>query len=70
MGSAIAGRTEVEMEGLIGFFVNTLALRTDLAGDPPSASSSRACARRRWGPMPTRTCRSTGWSKSSRRCAT
>ena len=29
-----AGRTRVETEGLIGFFVNTLALRTSLAGEP------------------------------------
>ncbi len=34
VGSPIAGRTRVELEGQIGFFVNTLALRTDLAGDP------------------------------------
>ncbi|HEV7587292.1 MAG TPA: condensation domain-containing protein, partial [Longimicrobium sp.] len=34
VGSAIAGRTRPEVEGLIGFFVNTLALRTDLSGDP------------------------------------
>jgi len=34
VGSPIAGRTRVETEGLIGFFVNTLALRTDLSGDP------------------------------------
>ncbi len=33
-GSAIAGRTRAELEGLIGFFVNTLALRLDLSGDP------------------------------------
>jgi amino acid adenylation domain-containing protein len=33
-GSAIAGRTRAETEGLIGFFVNTLALRTDLSGAP------------------------------------
>src|ERR1043165_3777174 len=34
VGSPIAGRTHRELEGLIGFFVNTLALRTDLGGDP------------------------------------
>ena len=34
VGSPTAGRMLVETEGLIGFFVNTLALRTDLRGDP------------------------------------
>ena len=34
VGSPAAGRTRVELENLIGFFVNTLALRTDLSGDP------------------------------------
>ncbi|HEY0512098.1 MAG TPA: amino acid adenylation domain-containing protein, partial [Thermoanaerobaculia bacterium] len=34
VGSPIAGRRHVETEGLIGFFLNTLALRTDLGGDP------------------------------------
>lgn len=34
VGSPIAGRHRPEIESLIGFFVNTLALRTDLAGDP------------------------------------
>jgi amino acid adenylation domain-containing protein len=34
VGTPIAGRTHREMEGLIGFFVNMLALRTDLSGDP------------------------------------
>ena len=34
VGSPIAGRQQQETEGLIGFFVNTLALRTDLSGDP------------------------------------
>jgi amino acid adenylation domain-containing protein len=34
VGTPIAGRTRVELEGLIGFFANTLVLRGDLAGDP------------------------------------
>ncbi|MEO7028527.1 MAG: HAD-IIIC family phosphatase, partial [Acidobacteriaceae bacterium] len=34
VGSPIAGRNVAEVEQLIGFFVNTLALRTDLSGDP------------------------------------
>ncbi|MBV9789620.1 MAG: amino acid adenylation domain-containing protein [Chloroflexi bacterium] len=34
VGSPIANRNRREIEGLIGFFVNTLALRTSLAGDP------------------------------------
>ncbi len=33
-GSPIAGRTRPETEGLIGFFLNNLVLRADLAGDP------------------------------------
>ncbi len=34
VGSPVAGRTRRELEGVIGFFVNTLALRSDLGGDP------------------------------------
>lgn len=34
VGSPIAGRNQIELEGLIGFFVNTLMLRTDLSGNP------------------------------------
>ena len=34
VGTPVAGRPRVETESLIGFFVNTLALRGDLAGDP------------------------------------
>jgi amino acid adenylation domain-containing protein len=33
-GSPIAGRRFKELENVIGMFVNTLALRTDLSGDP------------------------------------
>ena len=34
VGTPIAGRVRAEIEPLVGFFVNTLALRTSLAGDP------------------------------------
>ena len=34
LGVPIAGRNRSEIEGLIGFFVNTLAMRHDLSGDP------------------------------------
>ena len=34
VGTPVAGRSRREVEGLIGYFVNTLALRTDLSGDP------------------------------------
>ncbi|HEY4588251.1 MAG TPA: amino acid adenylation domain-containing protein, partial [Thermoanaerobaculia bacterium] len=34
VGTPVAGRNRVEVEGLIGFFVNNLVLRGDLSGDP------------------------------------
>jgi amino acid adenylation domain-containing protein len=34
VGSTIAGRDRSETDGLIGFFINALALRTDLSGNP------------------------------------
>jgi non-ribosomal peptide synthetase component F len=34
VGSNIANRNRVEVEGLIGFFINQLVLRTDLSGNP------------------------------------
>ncbi|MBM7119958.1 amino acid adenylation domain-containing protein [Dyella kyungheensis] len=37
VGTAAANRGRAEIEGLIGFFVNTLALRLDLSGDPSVA---------------------------------
>lgn len=34
VGTPIAGRNRREVEGLVGFFLNTLVLRTNLDGDP------------------------------------
>jgi amino acid adenylation domain-containing protein len=34
VGSTIAGRNRPEIDGLIGFFINALALRTDLSDNP------------------------------------
>src|SRR6185437_10817456 len=34
-GGPIIGRNQQELEGLIGFFVNTIALRSQLSGDKP-----------------------------------
>ncbi|RBL90134.1 non-ribosomal peptide synthase/polyketide synthase [Chitinophaga flava] len=34
VGGAVAGRMQIDIEKLIGFFVNTVALRSDLSGNP------------------------------------
>jgi hypothetical protein len=34
IGTPVWGRPRRELDGLIGFFINTLVLRTDLSGDP------------------------------------
>jgi len=34
IGTPIANRTRIELESVIGYFANTLVLRTDLSGDP------------------------------------
>jgi non-ribosomal peptide synthetase component F len=41
VGTTIAGRVRAEVEDLIGFFVNTVPIRGELAGDPPFAEFAR-----------------------------
>ena len=36
VGTPVANRNRLEFEGVVGCFVNTLALRADLSGDPPA----------------------------------
>jgi len=38
VGSTVAGRNRAELDGVIGFFINALALRTDLSGNPSFAA--------------------------------
>ncbi len=46
VGFPIAGRTRREIEGVVGFFVNSLPLRVDLSGNPPFAEAVRRVRRR------------------------
>jgi thioesterase domain-containing protein len=41
VGTPIAGRTRAETEGVVGLFLNSLALRVDLSGDPDFAGLLR-----------------------------
>ncbi|MFK3985732.1 non-ribosomal peptide synthase/polyketide synthase, partial [Micromonospora sp. NPDC050397] len=34
IGTPVAGRTDENLDQLVGFFINTLVIRTDLSGDP------------------------------------
>ncbi|MFL6199420.1 MAG: amino acid adenylation domain-containing protein [Thermoanaerobaculia bacterium] len=43
VGTPIANRTRAGLEPLIGFFVNTLALRADLSGDPTGRELLARC---------------------------
>jgi amino acid adenylation domain-containing protein len=43
IGSIFSGRTRAELEPLVGFFANTVVLRTDVGGDPTFADLARRC---------------------------
>jgi amino acid adenylation domain-containing protein/non-ribosomal peptide synthase protein (TIGR01720 family) len=46
IGTVVAGRNEEELEEQIGFFVNTVVLRTDVSGDPSFAELVERVRRR------------------------
>ncbi|GII93697.1 non-ribosomal peptide synthetase family protein [Sinosporangium siamense] len=45
VGSPVTNRGRVDFENTVGMFVNTLALRTDLSGDPPVREALRRVRR-------------------------
>ena len=66
VGTPLGGRSRTSLEGLIGFFVNTVVLRTDLSGNPPFnelCCSGFVMLRSRRTPI--RICRSRNWSSCS-----
>ncbi|HST48444.1 non-ribosomal peptide synthetase [Jatrophihabitans sp.] len=44
IGSVFSGRTRSELEGMVGFFANSLVLRTDLGGDPTGRELIKRCS--------------------------
>ena len=69
-GTLIANRNRIETEGLIGFFINALVMRTDFSGDPSFLEVLERVARRRSALMPIRTCPLRNWWKRCSRTAT
>ena len=69
IGTPVANRGRAEIENLIGFFVNTLALRLDLSGSPRSANCSSKPRRRPWPHSSIRISPSSRWSNWPNRCA-
>ena len=69
IGTPVANRGRAEIEGLIGFFVNTLALRLDLSGSPTVSELLEQVRRRPWPRSSIRTSPSSRSSSCRSRCA-
>jgi non-ribosomal peptide synthetase component F len=48
VGTDVANRNHLETEGVIGFFINQLVLRTDLSGDPSFRELLRTVRKTAW----------------------
>ncbi|MFJ1455403.1 amino acid adenylation domain-containing protein [Nocardia sp. N2S4-5] len=68
IGTPIAGRTDHRLDGLIGMFAGTLALRTEVAPAAPSAICWPRCATAIWTISPMPISPSSVWSRCSTRC--
>ena len=67
VGFPIAGRRDPVLDELVGFFVNTVVLRIELAGDPTVAELLPRCSVAAWLPMSIKTCPSSCWWSGSTR---
>ena len=63
VGTPVAGRNEVELEDLIGVFINTLAIRVAVDGNLTVRELLGRVRNARWVRMRTRICRLRNWSK-------
>jgi non-ribosomal peptide synthetase component F len=64
VGTGNANRNRAEIQGLIGFFVNSLVMRTDFSGNPTFRKPFEECVKSRWELWQIRICPSSSWSKS------
>ena len=69
IGSPVANRGRIEIEKLIGFFVNTLALRLDLSGSPRVSELLEQAKRSPWRHSSIRISPSSKWWNWRSRCA-